>query len=126
MHKDFWQKGRAFDLWSIPHFLFGMIMAFLPFVTPISLIASFSLMLLLALLWEIYEKIIHINETVTNNLFDVLLPVISFVFLAMFLEKSDINHSTIIVLLIATIIIYLFTNISGWFAFKRRQKEFMN
>lgn len=126
MQRDWWQKGKAFDLWSIPHFLFGMLMAFLPYVTTVSLISSFALMLLFAVLWELYEKFIHINETLTNNLFDVLLPVISFVFLSMFLEKSEISRTTIWVLFGATLLIYVFTNISGWLAFRRRQKEFMN
>lgn len=126
MKKDFWEKGKAFDLWSIPHFIFGMIMALLPFTTNLSLAASFALMLLLAILWELYEKIIKINETLTNNMFDVILPVISFIFVAMILGQTQISKESATVILGALIVVYLFTNISGWLAFRRRQKEFMN
>lgn len=126
MKKDFWEKGRAFDLWSIPHFIFGMIMAMLPYTTNISLAASFALMLLLAILWELYEKVIKINETLTNNMFDVILPVISFIFVAMIVGQIQLSKQSAVVILSGLILVYLFTNISGWLAFRRRQREFMN
>ena len=78
MARDWWQKGRAFDLWSIPHFLFGILMAFVPSLTGISFLTALALTIILAMLWEIYEKFVAIKETIQNSLLDIILPIVAF------------------------------------------------
>jgi predicted tellurium resistance membrane protein TerC len=122
--RDWWQKGRAFDLWSIPHFLFGMLMAFLPPLFGISLLAALALTLILALAWEMYEKFVDIKETVQNILLDVILPIVAFTLTSYILRAFSFSTDEIIVAAVAVGALYLFTNISGWRAYRRRNRNF--
>ena len=74
-------------MWSIPHFLFGVIFSFLPEILTVSVRDVFLVMLVLALLWEVYEKFIEIKETVWNSIIDILMPVLAF-----FLTRLVINN----------------------------------
>lgn len=118
--RDWWQKGRAFDLWSIPHFLFGILMAFLPPLTGISLLTALALTLILAMLWEIYEKFVQIRETVQNSLLDIILPIVAFTLTSYILRIYSFQYNDLLVIAIAVLVLYTFTNISGWLAYRRR------
>jgi hypothetical protein len=124
MARDWWQKGRAFDLWSIPHFLFGVLMSFLPELIGISVLSALALTIILAMLWEIYEKFVDIRETVQNSLLDVILPIVAFTLTSYALLIYPPRHDTQIVIATAVLILYLFTNISGWLAYRRRNRDF--
>ncbi len=118
--RDWWQKGRAFDLWSIPHFLFGILTAFLPALIGISLLTALTLTLVLAMAWEIYEKFVDIKETIPNSLLDILLPVVAFTLTSELLLFYPLHDDTLLVFATAVLVLYLFTNISGWIAYRRR------
>lgn len=122
--RDWWQKGRAFDLWSIPHFLFGILMAFVPSLTGISFLTALSLTIILAMLWEIYEKFVDIKETIQNSLLDIILPIVAFTMTSYALRIYAFNYDELLVAAIAISILYLFTNISGWLAYRRRNRDF--
>ena len=124
--RDWWQKGRAFDLWSIPHFLFGILTAFLPPLTGISLLTALALMLILAMLWEIYEKFVDIKETIQNSLLDIILPVVAFTLTSYALRIYSFRRDELLVVAVAVFLVYAFTNISGWLAFRRRHRDFMH
>jgi len=124
MAKDWWQKGKAFDLWSIPHFLFGILMAFLPSLTGISFLTALALTLILAMLWEIYEKFADIKETIENSLLDIILPVVAFTLTSYVLRLYTFRYDELLVVAIAIFIVYAFTNISGWLAYRRRHCDF--
>jgi len=124
MAKDWWQKGKAFDLWSIPHFLFGILMAFLPSLTGISFLTALALTLILAMLWEIYEKFADIKETIENSLLDIILPVVAFTLTSYVLRLYTFRYDELLVVAIAIFIVYAFTNISGWLAYRRRHRDF--
>lgn len=124
--RDWWQKGRAFDLWSIPHFLFGVLMAFLPPLLGISILTALSLTVILAMLWEVYEKLVEIKETVQNSLLDIILPIVAFMLTTRILLWNKFYTDQIQVIAIAVFILYVFTNVSGWLAYRRRNKEFRN
>lgn len=118
--RDWWQKGRAFDLWSIPHFLFGILMAFLPPLTGISFLTALALTLILAMLWEIYEKFVQIRETVQNSLLDIILPIVAFTLTSYVLRIYSFRYDELLVAAGAVFILYAFTNISGWLTYRRR------
>ena len=124
--RDWWKRGRAFDLWSIPHFLFGILMAFLPQLVGISVLTALSLMIILAMVWEIYEKFIDIKETIQNSLLDIILPVVAFMLASRLLAAYPLHSDDLKVFAVAIFSIFLFTNISGWRAYRRRKREFMH
>lgn len=122
--RDWWQKGRAFDLWSIPHFLFGILTGFLPPLTGMSTPTALALTLILALLWELYEKFVDIKETVQNSLLDVILPIVAFILTSYVLHIYTFHYDNLVVVAIAVLALYAFTNISGWLAYRRRARDF--
>lgn len=121
---DWWKKGRAFDLWSIPHFLFGILTALLPALIGISLLTALTLTLLFAMAWEVYEKFVDIKETVENSLLDILLPVLAFTLTSQLLIAYPLHNDDLLVFSTAVFTLYLFTNISGWLAYRRRNRDF--
>src|SRR3972149_10728886 len=118
--RDWWQKGRAFDLWSSPHFLFGILMATLPPLTGISFLTALTLTIVLAMLWEIYEKFVDIKETIQNSLLDIVLPVVAFTLTSYVLRMYPFHPDDLLVIAIAVFVLYAFTNISGWLPHPRR------
>lgn len=124
--RDRWRKGRAFDLWSIPHFLFGVLMAFSPGVTGISLPTALSLTIILAMLWEVYEKFIDIKETVQNILLDIILPIASFMLTSYMLHRFPLSDEQRMLFGGAVLALFAYTNISGWLAFRNRNRAFMD
>ena len=125
MARDWWQKGKAFDLWSIPHFLFGILMGFVPaLVDSVSFNFALVLTLVLAVLWELFEIGVGIRETVLNSLLDVFLPVAAYIITSYVLLLQPYHSEDIGVISIAVLILYLFTNISGWLAYRRRSRDF--
>ena len=125
MSRDWWKKGRAFDLWSIPHFLFGILMAFLPPLADISFGFALSLTLVFAVLWELFEMIIGIKETVLNSLLDVFLPIVGYIITSYIILSYSYHQDDLTVIAVAVLAVYIFTNLSGWRAYRRRQREFM-
>ncbi len=124
--RDWWQRGRAFDLWSIPHFLFGILTGMLPPLTGISTLTALSLTIILAVLWEWYEKFIGIKETNLNIAADFVLPVLAFTCTLFLIDLYPLRPDELLVIWCAVLTIYAYTNISGWFAFRRRQHNFMH
>jgi len=126
MARDWWQRGRAFDLWSIPHFLFGILTAFLPPLTGMSISTALVLTLILGMLWEIYEKLVDIKETAMNILFDMILPIVAFTLTSYLLLMYPLSSDELLVGATAVLILYTFTNLSGWLAYRRRNRDFMH
>ncbi len=124
--RDWWQRGRAFDLWSIPHFLFGILTGMLPALTGISTLMALSFTIILAVLWEWYEKCIGIKETNLNIAADFVLPVLSFTFTLFLIDLYPLRPDELLVIWCAVLFIYAYTNISGWLAFRRRHRDFMH
>ncbi|MFA5998121.1 MAG: hypothetical protein WC814_01925 [Candidatus Paceibacterota bacterium] len=125
MARDWWQKGRAFDLWSIPHFLFGVLTAFLPPLTGISFLTALVLTVIFAMLWEIYEKFVDIKEKIQNILLDIILPVVAFTLTSLILRIYSFHYDNLLVVAVAVLLLYTFTNVSGWLAYRRRNRDFM-
>ena len=122
--RDWWKKGQVFDLWSVPHFFFGILTAFLPGLTGLSLLTALALTLILAMAWEIYEKFVDIKETMENSLFDIILPIVAFTLTSYVLRYYTFQYVDLLVIATAVFIVYVFTNVSGWLAYRRRSRDF--
>lgn len=124
--RDRWRRGRGLDLWSIPHFLFGVLTGMLPALIGMSFPAALTLTIALAVLWEIYEKFAGIRESILNIIFDLLLPIVAFTLTSFILLAYPLHPDDLAVAAVAVFLVFAFTNVSGWFAFRRRNREFMN
>lgn len=122
--RDWWQKGRGFDLWSIPHFLFGILMGISPFLIGISSYSALVLTIVCALLWELFEKLFHIKESMQNILLDIILSVVAFLLTSSILQSYSLHPDDLAVVATAVAALFIFTNISGWLAYRRRNRDF--
>ena len=62
------------DAWSIPHFLFGMVMALVAIVFQLPILTTFVVLVVIAILWEFFEMRMKLRENLWNVISDVLLP----------------------------------------------------
>ena len=124
--RDWWKRKRAFDLWSIPHFLFGILTALTSSLIGIPLPNALILTIVLAILWEWYEKLIGIKETILNIISDFILPIVAFTATALVLRTYSFHPEDLLVVTSAVLFLYIFTNLSGWLAYRRRKREFMH
>jgi len=109
-------EDHYFDLWTIPHTLFGFVMAF--GFAHFGLPASYSLIatIFIAILWESIEYLSYIPEFVTNQIVDVAIALVGFgiaTLLIMYVFKTpeDIKKWFYIFVIALTI-----TSVIGWFA----------
>ena len=70
---DIWRHGRFFDLWSLVHFLSGVLLALGFYGLGFSLGATIAFSLALLIAWEVFEWAIRIIEPTPNVLIDVLI-----------------------------------------------------
>lgn len=75
---DAWREQEYIDLWSVPHFLSGMLVGFSLFYAGTSPITSFFLAFMLLTAFEMWEAWMEIKETLTNRVMDVVIGMISF------------------------------------------------
>ena len=101
-------------------------MGILPSLIGISFYYALVLTIVLAVLWEILEKIIGVKETIQNILLDVLLSVVAFLLISSLLLSYSLHPDDLTVVAIAVLTLFLFTNFSGWLAYRRRTRDFMH
>jgi hypothetical protein len=58
--------GQSIDFWSVPHFLFGVLIAMIVQVFSFPAVPLFMVMLSIAILWEIVEMRLKIRESLIN------------------------------------------------------------
>ncbi|KKW39546.1 MAG: hypothetical protein UY89_C0020G0010 [Parcubacteria group bacterium GW2011_GWA1_54_9] len=99
-------------------------MGMFPALTGISFLTALALTFALAMLWELYEKLIGIRETVPNILLDVVLSIAACVLTSYALLAYPLHPDDLLVVAVAVLALYTFTNLSGWFAYRRRNRDF--
>ena len=77
--KDMWREGEYLDLWSVPHFLTGALIACLVYLLHLPFWYAVLLATVLFIGYEVFEHIIEIEETVWNRRLDVVVGLASFV-----------------------------------------------
>lgn len=75
---DIWREGKYLDLWSVPHFLSGIAVAFALFFLGFAANAAFVIAFLLLVAYEMFEVIAKIEETRWNRVLDVVVGMASF------------------------------------------------
>ena len=115
---------RWFDWWSIPHFLFGVVMALLASVLLLPLPFVFVVTLGIAILWEWFESFVRLREASGNSVVDVLLPLVSFIATSSILGSARLPYEQRLSLFIIITLLYLFLNFLAWRARMGRDHDF--
>lgn len=75
---DIWREGDYLDLWSVPHFLSGLLVGFSLYLVGFEFASSCVISLLSLIAYEMFEVIIEVRETWMNRILDVLVGMLSF------------------------------------------------
>lgn len=112
---DIWREGKWLDLWSVVHFLSGATMGFVFFLLPFNALAALVIAFLLLTAYEMWEKIVEIEEAPTNRVMDVVVGMLSFV-PTYFLLAPELHDGPFILVVglvfTATVVLSVF----GWIA----------
>lgn len=116
---------RCLDWWSIPHFLFGVVMALGALVFAWPLYFAFVATLSIAILWEGFERRIRLHETRLNAKVDVLLPLIAFGFTIFLMDHMPMQtREDQQVFFFIAVFLYFFVNFIAWRAKMENDREF--
>lgn len=110
---DMWKEGEWLDLWSVVHFLSGMSIGFVFYLLHLGAIASVVIVLLALTSYEMWEKIVGIEETPINRAMDVVVGMVSFLPVFFFLApilSQPLFISTFGAVLTANVVLSIF----GW------------
>ena len=125
LKKEIFDAKKLFFFFSVPHFMFGIVMAL--FAISFSWPASYTFlgMLVLALLWELLEKYVRLSEAPGNGWVDVVLPLLAFVITYLLVDQAALNHDRHLGLLTITLLLYLFINLIAWRARFEKDEDFL-
>jgi dolichyl-phosphate-mannose--protein O-mannosyl transferase len=89
----YWYSKKSLDWWSVPHFLFGVVMALAAPVFLWPIVWTFVATVVIAFLWEGFERRIRLHEARANSKMDILLPLLAFI-LTIFLMNHTPTQTT--------------------------------
>jgi hypothetical protein len=96
------------DLWSAPHFLFGVILFF--FLNKNKKIRNIFIILFVSVVWELFEIYIHVEEYFTNRISDIIMHFAGF-YVAIFISgKFTINRNFVYTS-------FIVLNLLGWVSY---------
>lgn len=91
---DIWKHGKYVDMWSLVHFLSGLILFTGFYELGIKLIPSLILSTIMLIAWEVFEWMVNIIEPSINVTMDIVIGLLGF-FLGAYLYyflKIEIDH----------------------------------
>lgn len=109
---DIWREGKYLDLWSVPHFLSGIAVAFSLSMLDFAATAAFVIAFLLLVGYEMFEVIANIEETRWNRTLDVVVGMASFT--PTFLLLPDIPRMWAIGAGVSVIVLDSVLSFFGW------------
>ncbi|MEK6942640.1 MAG: hypothetical protein AABX00_01095 [Nanoarchaeota archaeon] len=118
---DIWREGKYLDLWHVNHTLAGSLLAGITFFFNIKLLLGFVVSVLLMLAWEFYEIIVDIEETIANQILDVLTGILGF--FGMFYLLQIINHSSGLQVFLVVLVVWLSLELWGFVAYKKKKAK---
>lgn len=117
--------GGMFDVWSVPHFFFGVVAAIWAVVFGMGFLETWGAILCLALFWEWFETNLGVRETWRNRFGDCLLPLLAFSGTYPLFEMVPFAHGDRSAVLVAAILIFFLMNYISWEARLNGEREFL-
>ena len=75
---DIWRDGKWIDLWSVVHFLSGISIGLGFYFLHVETFASVALALVSLIAYEMWERLMRMEETFANGCMDVVIGMLSF------------------------------------------------
>jgi FtsH-binding integral membrane protein len=113
----YWE-GRFIDLWSIPHFLTGVVIALIIVFFGQSFMTGFLVTMAVAIAWEIFEILIKVHEINTNSITDIFVALIGYCIFFYLPKVLSLERKEVVILLGVCIAIFLISSLIGWFAYR--------
>ncbi len=113
-----WEQGYI-DLWSIPHTLFGVLVAFLVPLTLSGFWIGLSITVVVAIVWELIERVTGLaaEEAISNSITDIAVAAAGFTLASLVLSALPdprIRDAAFAVLAV----IWICTETLGWVAYR--------
>lgn len=125
-HPVFLSIKRLFDPWSVPHFLFGMVIAMSAIALHWPLYQSFVALIVVAFLWEYVERKVGIRERRGNPLMDIILPIIAFGITLLLVDQAPLHKKEQSALLVCVLLLFIFLNLIAWRARLQKERGFLH
>lgn len=109
---DIWREGKYLDLWSVPHFLSGMGVAFVLYFFDFATNAAFIIAFLLLVAYEMFEVIVKIEETRWNRTLDVVVGMVSFT--PTFLLAPQFGDTQVFIVAVMVLALDAVLSFFGW------------
>lgn len=124
-HRRSLKVKKLIDSWSVPHFLFGTVLALcaITFVLPIGYM--FFATAYLALFWELLEMRFRLSEAPGNGSADVVLALLGFGTAFLLVDRVGATSQSNYSLLIVTSVLFLSLNFFAWRARFEHDREFL-
>ena len=117
---ELWEEGKYLDMWSVSHFLSGLLIASVLFLLGIAFVPALVIATVLFVLYELFEVVVHIEESFTNRFMDVVVDVVGFLFATYFFVIIEKPPS--IPLLFVLLLALIFLEVWGFTAWKKRMR----
>lgn len=115
---------RLVDPWSVPHFLFGMVVALGAITVGWPLLTAFSSLIVAALLWEYFERKTGLHEAPGNPWMDVFLSLIAFALTLVLVDRAPLHDEQHLALFVSVTLLFAFTNAAAWRARVQKDRQF--
>jgi hypothetical protein len=112
---DIWKEGKWLDLWSVVHFLSGMTIGFVFHLVNLGAVASVIIVFLGLTAYEMWEKIVGIDEAPTNRVMDVVVGMVSFLPVFFYLAPA-LSFTHFILASVLTLTANIVGSVFGWMA----------
>lgn len=112
---DLWREGKWFDLWSVVHLFSGASMGFIFYFLPFNTTASIVIAFLLLVAYEMWEKIVGIEEAPTNRVMDVVVGMVGFLPI-FFLLAPALSQTNRILVFGFLLTVNVVGSVFGWMA----------
>lgn len=112
-----WKNKSYIDLWSVNHFLAGVLLEGVAVFVGMEFWASFIIAMLILIGWEIFEITNHIEETIGNRFTDLFLGAIGFLLLH-YLFTSWLSSVGFYITFIIALIVWVVLELWGFCAYR--------
>lgn len=111
---------NSFDVWSLPHFLSGVLIGLPSLWYGMDFMFSFCTLIIFSAIFEVVEIINKVDEPLSNKLLDIILGIVAFLITYYyFLSLSDLYQSIIFVL---SAVLYFSIIIPGWIKYIKTKR----
>lgn len=110
-----WQKGKYIDLWTLVHFLFGVLFVFAANFFELTLLPALIILIALTTVWEVLEFVSrNAVEPFSNRVTDVIVAVIGFALMYTLLLVNTLEKEIYVIIFSVIAFVFVVLNINGW------------